>query len=163
PGRPDRRPGGRRGGAGPADAAGGRRSPAGARGARRPAVRPPPAAPPAARRALGRPPRHGAGRLPRVGPRAGGRGRGRLDAFRRHPTAAIALAVGGLALCRVVVAVRLGWFRPAPSLPDEQRVAATATITPRSHYFADMVTARLELLFRRDRVPPSSVKVTAPF
>ena len=86
-----------------------------------------------------------------------------MNEFRRHPTAAIVLGLGGLALCLVIVAVRLGWFRPAPSLPDDQRVAATATITPRSHYFADMVTARLELLFRRDRVPPSSVKLTAPF
>ena len=81
----------------------------------------------------------------------------------QHPTAAALLSIGGLALCLVIVAVRLGWFTPAPSLPDDARVAATATITPQSHYFADIVTARLELLFRHDRVPPSSVKVTAPF
>lgn len=86
-----------------------------------------------------------------------------MNEFRRHPTAAALLGIGGLALCLVVIAVRMGWFRPAPTLPDDARVAATATIAPRSHYFADIVTARLELLFRRDRVPPSSVKVTTPF
>ncbi len=86
-----------------------------------------------------------------------------MNEFRKHPTAAALLGIGGVALCLVIVAVRLGWFRPAPSLPDQARVAATATISPRSHYFADIVTARLELLFRRDRVPPSSVKVTSPF
>ena len=86
-----------------------------------------------------------------------------MNEFRKHPTAAALLGIGGLALCLVIAAVRLGWFRPAPSLPDDARVAATATISPRSHYFADIVTARLELLFRRDRVPPSSVRVTAPF
>ncbi len=86
-----------------------------------------------------------------------------MSEFRKHPTAAALLGIGGLALCLVIVAVRLGWFTPAPSLPDDARVAATATITPQSHYFADIVTARLELLFRHDRVPPASVKITAPF
>jgi hypothetical protein len=86
-----------------------------------------------------------------------------VNEFRRHPTAAAMLGIGGLALIAAVVVWRAGWFRPQPSLPDSSRMAVTATITPRSHYFGDIVNARLELLFRSDRVLPSSVHVTAPF
>jgi hypothetical protein len=86
-----------------------------------------------------------------------------MSEFRRHPTAAAILAVGGLALIAAVIVWRTGWFRPSPQLPDSARMAASATISPRSHYFGDVVDARLELLFRNDRVPPSSVRVTAPF
>jgi hypothetical protein len=83
--------------------------------------------------------------------------------LRRHPTALAMLVVGALALWIAVVGVRAGWFRSAPELPADARVAATASLDPRAHYYGDRVTAELELLFRHDQVPVSSFKVTAPF
>jgi hypothetical protein len=86
-----------------------------------------------------------------------------MKELRRHPTALAMLVVGALALWVAVVAVRAGWFRSAPDLPAGSRVAATASLTPRSHYYGDRVTAELELLFRHDAVPVRSLAVTAPF
>src|SRR4051794_25636289 len=83
--------------------------------------------------------------------------------LRRHPTALAMLVVGALAIWVAVVAVRAGWFRSTPELPPGDRVAATASLTPRAHYYGDHVTAELELLFRHDEVPPGSLSVNAPF
>lgn len=77
----------------------------------------------------------------------------------------IAVVAGVVAVAAAVAGVGLqqGWFRSTPTLARDERISASAVISPRSHMFGDPVTARLDLVFSRIFIQPASVHVEASF
>ncbi len=61
------------------------------------------------------------------------------------------------------VAVWQDWWRDAPIIAADERISASAVVSPRSHMFGDPVTARLDLVFSRVFLPADTVRVRASF